>query len=442
MTKRNSQLMRPVYSAIVVVALALSACGGGGGGSGNSGNSGPTRSFWMGATPFFATPTLFPDWRFENLNDKDLLSIHADDFWGVPWDQCNATGCTPPAAWVTKWTNFANAARSQGKTLYLALSPLQDRKRLAPKVDAAGNSVRSWETPTQIDGDGCYRFATDASAATYRDAYISYVRYLIDLVGPRYVSPAIEINIPFTQCASQKAAWIAWYTGVHNAIKTAHPSLVTFPTFQMEHLYGISDPQAACSVGTTLATCFDQRLLEALSIPGDRIALSSYPIGWKFLSEYSFSFPTDTYARVQRVTTRKIWVAETGWATVKLLQSYEHGANVCGADLFPATFANNTEQENYLRWLLTEAQTRGFEAVIWWLNRDYLDGAVAAICPCDPATSDTCALADTFYNAGGATGETLLRINGNMALRTFDGGPRPAHTTWREHFGRTLSLIP
>jgi len=117
----------PVYMAAVTVAVTLYACGGG------SGNSGPTRSFWMGATPFFATPTLFPDWRFENLDDKDLLSMHADDFWGVPWDQCHASGCTPPAAWVTKWTNFANAARSQGKTLYLALSPLQDRKRLRPQ---------------------------------------------------------------------------------------------------------------------------------------------------------------------------------------------------------------------------------------------------------------------------------------------------------------------
>ena len=71
----------------------------------------------MGTTPFFATPTSFPDRRFENLDDKDLLSIHADDFWGVPWGQCNAPGRTPPAAWAAKWTNFANAAASQGKTL-------------------------------------------------------------------------------------------------------------------------------------------------------------------------------------------------------------------------------------------------------------------------------------------------------------------------------------
>lgn len=432
-----------VYVTTFAIAATLYACGGGGGGGPGPGNPGPTRSYQMGTTPFFATPTLFPDWRFENLEDKDLLSIHADDFWGVPWDQCNASGCTPPAAWVAKWTTFANTARSQGKTLYLALSPLQDRKRLAPKVDTAGNPVRSWEIPAQIDGNGCYRFSTDTSAAAYKDAYISYVRYLINLLGPSYVSPAIEMNVPFSQCASQKAAWITWYTDVHNAIKTTFPSLPVFPTFQIEHMYGISDPQAACTAGTTLAACFDQRLSEALIIPGDRIAFSTYPISWKYESEYSFSYPTDTYARVKSATPRKIWITETGWAAVKVLQSYMHVASgSCGLDLFPTTFANNTEQENYLRWLLAEAQTQGFETVIWWLNRDYLDGGVAATCPCNPATSDTCQLADTFYMAAGVTGETLLRIFGNMALRNYDRTPRPAHTAWREYFDRTLSPIP
>lgn len=423
------------YTPALVAVLTLYACSGGGGGST------ATRSYWMGTTPFFATPSLFPDWRFENLEDKDLLSIHADDFWGVPWEQCNASGCTPPAAWVSKWTNLANSANSQGKTLYLALSPLQDRKRLAPRVDSAsGNPVRSWD---QTDADGCYQFSTDANAASYKAAYISYVKYLVNLVGARFITPSVEMNILFTQCPSQKAAWVAWYTDVHNAIKAEYPSRVIFPTFQMEHMYGISDSQAACTAGTTLAACFDQRLSEALAIPGDRIAFSSYPIGWKYLAEYSYSYPTDTYARVQNATPRKIWMAETGWAAVPIRQSYAHGAtSSCGADLIPASLANDTEQESYMRWLLAEAQTRGFESVIWWLNRDYLDGAVAATCPCTPATSDTCVLNDAFYTAAGTTGEVLMRLFGNMALRNYDGTARPARGVWRAYFDRPLSQIP
>ena len=423
-----------VYSVLVAATLVLYACGGGSG----SGNSGPTRSFWMGTTPFFATPALFPDWQFENLDDKDLLSLHVDDFWGVPWVEFR-DGTPRPAAWENKWTAFANASRATGKTLYLAVSPLGGRKTLAPSVNASGDTVANW---APVDADGCYPFATDGSAAGYKTAYINYLVYLINLVQPKYVSPAVEMNVPFSQCsAADKAAWIAWYTDVHNAIKAAFPTLVVFPTFQMEHLYGISDPQAACTTGTTLAACFDQRLAEALTIPGDRIAFSSYPLLWKYLPDYSFSYPTDTYARVKSATTRKIWIAETGWAAVEVLQSYPHGSGICGSDLFPATIANNTEQEGSLRWLLAEAQSQKFETVIWWLNRDYLDGAVAATCPCNPA-SDTCQLVDNFYATGGAPGETLLRLFGNMALRNHDSSPRPAHIAWREYFDRTLYVAP
>ncbi len=426
----------PVYLSVVILGITLYACGGGG----SSGDSGPTRSFLMGTSPFFATSTAFPDWRFENLDDKDLLSIHGDDFWGVPWEQCNAAGCTPPQAWVTQWTNFSNTARDTGKSIYLSLSPLGGRKTLAPRLDANGNKVENW---APVDANGCYTFASDPNANTYKTAYISYMKYLIDLVGPDYVSPAIEMNIQFTQCPLQKAAWLAWYRDVHTELKVSYPSIVMFPTFQMEHMYGIADAQAACVIGTTLDTCFDNRLAEVLTIPGDRIAFSIYPIAWTFWPDYSFSYPTDTYARVKAETTRKIWVSETGWAAVNVLQSYQHGVNSsCGADLLPVASANNTNQDDYLRWLLDEAQTQEFEAVIWWLNRDYLDGTVATTCPCDPATSDTCILADAFYTAAGDFGETVLRVFGNMALRNYDGSPRPSHSVWREIFERNLSPVP
>jgi hypothetical protein len=38
-----------------------------------------TRSFRMGDSPFFASfdgsRAIFPDWRFENLDDRDLLKV-------------------------------------------------------------------------------------------------------------------------------------------------------------------------------------------------------------------------------------------------------------------------------------------------------------------------------------------------------------------------------
>ncbi len=433
--QKNKNRSRLAVLGLSMLGFFLFACGGSSGGGSGGDSTSPTRSFYMGTTPFFATATAFPDWRFENMDDKDLLSVHIDDFWGVPWTEF-ATGPNPtlPAAWVTKWNSFAANSRATGKTLYLALSPLGDRKTLAPSVAANGDPVAHW-APTV--GNGCYSFATDPDAAAHKTAYIRYATYAINLVQPKYMSPAAEINIQFSSCsAADKAAWIAWYTDVHNAIKAAFPNLIVFPTFQLGYMYGISDPAAACSGGVSLTNCFSQRLTEALSIPGDRIAFSSYPIEWKFHPEFSFSYPTDTFSIVKGATQRKIWIAETGWAAVRMRQTYSHGGSgVCGADIYTTAMANDTEHANYLNWLLGEAQTHGFEAVIWWLNRDYLDGAVADGCPCS-GSSDTCSLANTFYTAGGAFGEAVLRMFGNMALRHYDGTPRVGQSTWHDYAAR------
>jgi hypothetical protein len=177
-------------------------------------------------------------------------------------------------------------------------------------------------------------------------------------------------------------------------------------------------------------------------VPGDRIAFSTYPSPWSFQGGY----PTDTYDRVAQASSRKIWVSETGWPAVKVRQSYVHGAaGSCGADLLPDTIANDSKQEAYLNWLLGQAQAHRFEAVVWWLNRDYLDGTVAQSCPCDPDTSDTCMLADIFYQAGesvpgnGPYMEMILRVFGNMALHNHDGSNRPAQTTWSAWAARSYS---
>lgn len=419
-----------LVSLAMVTLLAVQACNRH---HSDSSSTTDTRTFYLGSTPFFSTPSAFPDWRFENLDDRDLLSVHVDDFLGIPWNQF-LTGSTLPAAWAAQWAALASNARATGKTLYVALSPLGNRTTLAPNIDNTGARTENW---APADAAGCYRFSSDANASNYKQAYINYAKYVIDLVQPAFFSPAIEMNMQFARCASaDKAAYIAWYSDVHNALKAAYPQLVVFPTFQLEYLYGTAEPAASCGIGVSAAACFAQHLPEALSVPGDRLALSSYPLPWKFSAEYNFSYPTDTYAIIQGVTNRKVWISETGWATVKILQSYQHGASgSCGVDLIPATMANDSELEGYMSWLLSEAQTRQFEAVIWWLNRDYLDAAVAETCPCS-GVNDTCQLTDIFYAVAGDAGESLMRLFGNMGLRHYDGSARTALDVWRQYLAR------
>jgi hypothetical protein len=413
-----------------------------------------TRPFLMGSTPFFAAATAFPDWRFENMDDRDLLALHVDDFLGVPWDQCSSTGCANlPASWISKWQDLADRAHASKKPIYLSISPLGDRKTLAKRVLADGTLQDRWLASAVVDSNGCYSFSTDANATNYQAAYIAFVKYVVELVQPTYLSPAIEMNIPFTTCAAQKSAWVTWYTKVHNTLKVAYPSLVVFPTFQLEDLYGVASTESACASGTTYDQCFVQRLAEALSIPGDRIALSSYPAAWKFSVAAGFARPADTFAKVSSATTRRIWISETGWNAVPIRSSYAHGSSgssgSCGDFRIPASFdvaglgtidlANDSEHASYLAWLLAEAQIHNFEAVVWWLNRDYLDGNAASACPCAPADSDTCRLSELFYSLSGDAGDFAVRLFANMGLRYYDGTPRPGYATWKDYLARTYA---
>lgn len=379
------------------------------------------RPYFMGTTPFFASLNSFPDWRFENMDDKDLISLHADDFLGIPWENF-MTGSAPPTDWTAKWENLANSAAASGKPIYVSLAPLgggTGRRSLTVGVDGTGNkSAENWATP--VDSSGCYVFS-DPGAEAYKQAYIRYCRYVIDLTHPRYFSPAIELSVSYTACPSQQSAMNNWYRDVHSSLKSAYPALIIFPTFQMEHMYGLVGG-SACGNGMSRDACYEQRLREALAVPADRLAFSMYPNLWKFLGETVQQH--DPFALAQSLTTKKIWVAETGWAAVRIPNPSD-----C-SDLFPASIANNAIQDEYMTWLLGEAQTRGFEGVVWWLNRDFLDGPTAATCPCTGDT-ETCQFLAAFNAAGGASGELLLRMNANMALYEYDGTPRPALTTWQ-----------
>ncbi|HNA60270.1 MAG TPA: hypothetical protein PLT11_04350 [Elusimicrobiota bacterium] len=408
------------------------------------------RPFLMGKTPISISTSVFPVWSFENMDDQDLVSIHGDDFLGIPWDQF-ADGGPLPASWVRQWSAIAEAAIQSGKIRYLALSPLDSRKTLAQKVDAAGAKQTGW---VPVDADGCYPFSTDPNAEKYKRAYIRQANYLIDLLRPRFFSPAIELDIQFYSCPAQKSAYLQWYGDVHRALKAAHPNLVIFPTFQFEYLYGVALSSGApytpwCGgprTDATLRACFQQHLNEALSVPGDRIAFSMYPLQFLYPpippDSYTVGFPlAEAFSMVRQSTDRKIWVAETGWPAVKILTSYQHAAppSACGAILVDTSaVGGESNMGDYLTALLAQAQEKDFEAVVWWENRDLLNDADADLCPC-PAGTDAFVILENFYTLGGVAAELSLRRFGNMGLRRFDGSPRAAHAIWKVALARPLA---
>ena len=118
------------------------------------------RSFFMGTTPFFMTPRSFPEFIFENLETKDMLSLHVDDFFGIPWKSFR-DGTSLPLNWELKWEILEEQAHASGKTLYLALSPLGGRKTLAPDIDATGTRLEN--SSSEISKRSKMRFCTSLS---------------------------------------------------------------------------------------------------------------------------------------------------------------------------------------------------------------------------------------------------------------------------------------
>jgi hypothetical protein len=391
----------------------------------------------------------FFQFGIENPQDKDLVSLHVDDFFGIPWTNFE-NGTPPPAGWAAQMQGFQTGAAASGKIIYLALGPLTNRTTLAGNVDASGVNHNNW---APVDTNGCYEFSTDPNAQLYKQAYINYAKYMVNLFHPTFLSLAIEMNMEFARCPAQKTAYIQWYADVHNAIKSAYPNLIIFPTFQADEMYGMSEAVAWCGgvkTDASLAACFQNHLNEALTVPADRIAFSWYPLSWLFApnppDNYTPAVPMESmFSMVQQTTTRKIWISETGWQGVQVWTSYFHTspASSCGIiAISTPTLAGDAMLANYLTSLLSQAQKSSFEAVVWWENRDTLDGTIAAACPC-PGTNPTCTEAETYYQLGGTSLETLARYFGNMGLRYNDGTPRePAHTIWTSTLSQPYTTIP
>lgn len=386
------------------------------------------------------------EFKFENIEDVDFVSLHVDDFIGIPWTEFQ-NNTAPPAAWVARVRTIRTNAAATGKTIYLSLGPLADRRTLARSIDPAGNPVNNW---APVDGNGCYAFGSDPNSENHKRAYMNYVKYMVDTFRPTYLGLVVEMNIEFTACPSQKNGFIAWYSDVYHKVKAAYPSLPMFATFQMEHMYGMADDTSWCGGARTdvsLANCFQQRLDEAVAIPGDLMAFSFYPANWKYPPTLpdtrSTTFPyEDTFLRVQQTTQRKILISETGWGAVPVLASYQHVSppSFCGSAFIPTPIVfGESNMADHMTQLLAQARAGNFEGVVWWSNRDILDASTATNCPCI-GSNPTCDSNEALYQVGGTAGEITWRMFGNMGLRQNNGSPRAAvHNIWKTYQNQTFS---
>jgi len=130
-------------------------------------------------------------------SDVDVVAIH-QEYYGVPWDAF-AAGDPPPSVWAGKMSRLASSARTAGKQVFLSVSPMDgNRSSLAPRVRVNGGvevmesgwAPRCWDARTAADG------------ATWRDAYVRYVEWMVDLFQPEFLNVGIELNLWDIACPS------------------------------------------------------------------------------------------------------------------------------------------------------------------------------------------------------------------------------------------------
>lgn len=387
-----------------------------------------TRHLRLGFSPFWANEAVpFGKWSYDFLPFADFVSVHADDFFGIPFDLfISDAPSNLPKGWVDAWDALAMPAVKSGKPILLSVSVLADRSRLVKKVLADGTVVEHWDVVTDggTPGNLCYTFAEPDTAAI-ATAYVHYLQWLIARYHPAQLVVSIETDVQFYKCPAYKANYQSFIGQVRDVTAALNPGLPVFMSFAFENFYanGLSASLNGCGLLTSDA-CFDARAKEAIALTKDAgLGLSMYPQTWY---PSSAQMPLNRFTRLAALTSQPLWVTETGWGAVPLRFSYEPGTcNDSSKVYWNDALANDATHAANVAQTLALAEDAGVFGVVWWLYRDTLDEGIAATCPCAPSTSDTCQRIALFRPS-----DFFYRAFGNMGLVREDGGLRPAFDTW------------
>ena len=349
--------------------------------------------------------------------DVEVVAVH-QEFYGVPWDAF-AAGAPPPSVWAGRISRLASSARGAGKRIFLSVSPMDgNRSSLAPRVRVAnglevvesGWAPRCWDARTAADG------------ATWRDAYVRYVEWMVDLFQPEFLNVGIELNLWDIACPLAWDGMVDVVNAAYDAAKARRPSTPVFPSIQIDALYGLAP--GSCPPGTDAGTCYENGYAHLARVKRDRFAMSSYPYLGAVPS--LAALPADWFTRAPRRGGERSLIAEAGWLSTPVVAQASTGA------CFTALTSDETFAAAYLDRLLDDAQASGMDLVTWISDRDLLIAPLMTDCGCHES-SEWCAVRDLFRGPSPTgtvdtqlEGELRMKAFGAMGLRTYEGAQKPA----------------
>jgi hypothetical protein len=368
------------YLLIVCSIFAVAAC--------SKESNEPTRSFYMGFTPFPPDLTLDgADYVYNGITEQaDIIDHHFDN--GVPWIE--AYEDLPFHENIINDWAFRKSRTSPQETIYVSVSALRiDRDSLALYRGAQDNMPlpKPWNT---------YRF-NDEHVKT---AYVNYCKRLIEYFQPAFFNMNVEANLLYFVNPSLWTDFLEFHTYVYTQLKAAYPSIKIFSSVTGAHM---------------LQGFFDNNdyVLQRLAVlqivaQSDLYAISFYPYMSKYLGN---AYPDNMFDELFNISDKPLAIAETGYPA----QSFD--INVNGTLL--SVVSDEEKQNKYIGDLLSAVDKRKGLFVINFVLKDY----------------------DLLWQQIGGKNDLGIAWR-DTGLYDENSKERQSSLTWKKYFKRHLNPTP
>ena len=384
--------LRPAAAALGCASLVLATIASGceddpgpgststGGGGATGGADPGTRSFDLGFTPWpWDASVEAIDWTWTHIaTDGDLVSQHVEE--GVPWPEA-ATDAPFPSDFQSQLDE--RKARASGKKQLLALNPLD-----TSRTGLAGMRTDQRNAPLVPPWSD---YALDDPAV--KDAYLRYVRRMVDTFEPDFIQTGIEVNLLRRDTDAAKWAELVHlqchvYQGLKELgyVQPISVSLVSTAFYHPEQYEPRTDASAQLAALHDLEPCVDV------------VSWSVYP----YISGlFADSLPPDYFDTILGLTKKPQAISESGYPAQEW--------SIEGVGTWTGTPA---KQAHFVEAMLESAHAHDLRFVVWFTIRDY----------------------DQLWSAptsgGGLASDPTALVFRDTGLYDESGKPREAWNAW------------
>jgi hypothetical protein len=300
----------------------------------------PTRSFYMGFTPFPHDLALASvQETYSNITTNgDMINHHFDN--GVPWVE--ALNGEPFSDNIMNDWNFRKSLTPATHKVYVSVGALNiDRNGMARYRGESDDM----DLPSPWDS---YAFNSNQ----VKTAYVNYCKRTIEFFNPDYFNMGIEANLLHFINPAEWSEYIEFHTYVYQELKTAYPNLPVFCSITGAHLLeGYFDGN-----DISLQRLAALQLLEY----SDLYALSFYPYMSKFMGN---PYPSESFDQLFAISSKPVAFAETGYPAETFTMNVNN---------VPVTFESDAaKQKKYTEDVLNACNKRNALFVINFVIRDY-----------------------------------------------------------------------